>query len=51
MLAGAEVGTFRSSRDGAGLATLRLEAIGAEALDCGVARLRPVVPSWMKLPG
>ena len=51
MLAGTEVGTFRSSRDGAGLATLRLEAIGAEALDCGVARLRPMVPSWMKLPG
>ncbi|MCX7383139.1 MAG: folate-binding protein [Alphaproteobacteria bacterium] len=51
LLAGAEVGTLRSSRDGRGLATLRLEALRAPALECGPARLRPAVPGWLKLPG
>ena len=47
---GAEVGTMRSARDGRGLASLRLEAIGVAALACGGAMLRPVVPGWMRLP-
>jgi len=44
-----EVGTMRSGRDGLGLATLRLEAIGGE-LSCGAARLTTRVPAWMRLP-
>ncbi len=48
---GAEVGTMRSGRDDAGLALLRLQAIGAAGeLRCGEALLRPVVPAWMRLP-
>ncbi len=47
---GAEVGTMRSSRDGAGLAVLRLEALLAERLDCGAAVLIPRIPAWMRLP-
>jgi folate-binding protein YgfZ len=47
---GVEVGALRSARDGRGLATLRLEAIGATALHCGAATLRPDVPAWMRLP-
>lgn len=50
---GAEVGAFRSGRDGCGLALLRLEALGAEAshgLRCGEAVLTPRVPGWMRLP-
>jgi folate-binding protein YgfZ len=47
---GVEVGALRSARDGRGLATLRLEAIGAGALRCGGATLRPDVPAWMRLP-
>lgn len=47
---GAEVGTMRSGRDGQGLATLRLEAIGADGLTAGEARLTPAVPGWMRLP-
>ena len=43
----AEVGTMRSARDAHGLATLRLEAIGADALRCGEATLLAVVPPWM----
>lgn len=45
---GAEVGAMRSGRDGFGLALLRLEAIGAEALACGDAVLRPAPPAWMR---
>jgi hypothetical protein len=47
---GIEVGALRSARDGRGLATLRLEAIGADALSCGGATLHPDVPAWMRLP-
>ena len=45
---GAEVGAMRSGRDGFGLALLRLEAIGAEALACGDAVLHPAPPAWMR---
>ena len=47
---GAEVGTLRSARDGHGLATLRIEAIGAAALRCGEATLDAAMPAWMRLP-
>lgn len=46
---GTEVGTMRSGRDGAGLATLRLDALD-HRLSCGEATLTPRIPSWMKLP-
>jgi folate-binding protein YgfZ len=46
---GVEVGTMRSGRDGIGLASLRLDAIGT-TLQCGEARLVPSVPAWMRLP-
>jgi folate-binding protein YgfZ len=46
---GIEVGTMRSSRDGAGLASLRIDALGA-ALRCGEATLTSRVPGWMRLP-
>lgn len=46
---GAEVGLMRSGRDRLGLALLRLDALG-EALECGAARLTPLVPAWMRLP-
>lgn len=48
---GVEVGVMRSSGDGRGLATLRLDALGADGLACGAATLRPVVPGWLMLPG
>jgi tRNA-modifying protein YgfZ len=48
--AGADVGTMRSSRDGTGLAALRLEALSAASLDCGEATLAPRIPDWMRLP-
>ncbi len=45
---GIDVGTMRSSRDGAGLAVLRLDVLKADApLICGEARLTPTVPTWM----
>ena len=47
---GAEVGEMRSGRDGRGIAQLRLEALGAGALGCGEAVLRPEIPDWMVLP-
>jgi folate-binding protein YgfZ len=47
---GAEIGTMRSARDGAGLAVLRLEALSAGRLDCGGATLTPRIPAWMRLP-
>lgn len=46
---GAEVGTMRSARGDAGLATLRLDAIEA-GLRCGEATLTARVPAWMRLP-
>ena len=46
---GIEVGTMRSGRDGIGLASLRLDALGG-TLRCGDATLTPRVPSWMHLP-
>lgn len=46
---GVEVGTMRSGRDGIGLASVRLDAIGA-TLHCAEATLVPSVPSWMRLP-
>jgi folate-binding protein YgfZ len=46
---GADVGTMRSGRDGIGLASLRLDAMGA-TLRCGEATLVPSVPAWMRLP-
>ena len=47
--AGAEVGTLRSSRDGIGLAVLRLDALHAPLL-CGGLPLTPRIPGWMRLP-
>jgi folate-binding protein YgfZ len=49
MREGIEVGTMRSGRDGAGLASLKLDALHAE-LRCGEATLRATVPGWMRLP-
>jgi folate-binding protein YgfZ len=46
---GVEVGTMRSGRDGIGLASLRLDALGG-ALHCGEAIITPRVPEWMQLP-
>jgi folate-binding protein YgfZ len=46
---GAEVGAMRSARAGLGIAQLRLEAIGADALQCGDAVLRPRRPDWMRI--
>ena len=47
--AGAEVGTMRSSRDGIGLAVLRLDALAAPLLCDGIP-LTPRIPGWMRLP-
>ncbi|CAH2601543.1 Folate-dependent protein for Fe/S cluster synthesis/repair in oxidative stress [Rhodovastum atsumiense] len=47
---GAEVGVMRSGQGMAGLALLRLEALGAGSLTCGPARLTPRPPAWMTLP-
>jgi tRNA-modifying protein YgfZ len=46
---GAEVGHMRSSRDGMGLASLRLDAVHTP-LVCGGVQLSVVVPPWMRLP-
>jgi tRNA-modifying protein YgfZ len=46
---GAEVGTMRSGRGGAGLAVLRLDALEGE-LRCAGSSLSPVIPAWMRLP-
>ena len=48
-----DVGEMRSSRDGRGLAQLRLEVLSAapadaDALTCGDARVVPVIPDWMQ---
>ncbi len=46
---GTEVGTLRSGRDGAALATLRLDSLGA-VLTCGGIPLVPRPPFWLYLP-
>lgn len=46
---GVDVGTMRSGRDGIGLASLRLDALGG-TLHCQDAALTPHVPAWMRLP-
>ncbi len=46
---GVDVGTMRSGRDGIGLASVRLDAIGGP-LRCEQATLIPRVPDWMRLP-
>ncbi len=46
---GIEVGTMRSGRDAIGLASIRLDAIGA-TLRCAEAIVVPTVPAWMRLP-
>ena len=52
LLDGKDAGTMRSTRDGHGLALLRLDAIDAagSTLTAGDARLVPRLPSWMRLP-
>lgn len=47
---GREVGEMRSSRDGRGLARLRIDALGKIGLSAGDAVLAPLVPDWMRLP-
>jgi folate-binding protein YgfZ len=49
MLDGHEAGEMRSSRGDAGLALLRLEAIGG-ALRAGDTAIEPLTPAWMRLP-
>jgi folate-binding protein YgfZ len=46
---GAEVGAMRSGRDGIGLASVRIDALGGTLL-CAGSVLAPRVPSWMRLP-
>ncbi len=47
-LAGAEIGTLRSGREGRALATLRLDSLRATGLQCGDAVLTPAPPAWLK---
>jgi folate-binding protein YgfZ len=47
---GRDIGQMRSAMGTIGLATLRLEAIGADDLACGPAALRVIRPDWAKLP-
>ena len=47
---GAAAGEMRSSQGAQGLALLRLEWLGKEALMAGEARVTPQPPPWMKLP-
>lgn len=48
---GHEAGEMRSSRDGIGLALLRLEAIGKRTpLLVGDTVVEPMTPAWMQLP-
>src|SRR5215472_576359 len=49
-LDGQEAGEMRSSRDGVGLALLRLETIGKGRLTAGDATVSPSTPEWMRLP-
>jgi folate-binding protein YgfZ len=46
---GVEVGTMRSGRDGIGLASLRIDALG-RTLQCAGSVITPRIPSWMRLP-
>jgi folate-binding protein YgfZ len=47
---GREVGEMRSSRDGLGLALLRIEAVlEGRRLTTGAANLVPMTPAWMRL--
>ena len=47
---GKEAGEMRSSRDGIGLALLRLEAMGErQVLTAGDATIAPVTPDWMRI--
>ena len=49
---GREAGEMRSSRDGIGLALLRLDAIEQSApLLSGSATISPLRPDWMRLEG
>jgi len=47
---GREIGQMRSSRGTLGLATLRLDALGASDLQADGVALRVEVPAWAKLP-
>jgi folate-binding protein YgfZ len=50
MADGRDVGEMRSSRDGIGLALLRLEPVTAgKKLSAGEALLAPIRPAWMRL--
>jgi folate-binding protein YgfZ len=49
-LDGHEAGEMRSSRDNAGLALLRLEAVDKKPLVVGETVVTPVTPDWMRLP-
>jgi folate-binding protein YgfZ len=50
-LDGRDAGEVRSSRDGVGLALLRLEAVGTgHKLQVGDTTIQPVRPDWMRLP-
>ena len=50
-LDGHEAGEMRSSRDGSGLALLRLEAVEKkEPLVVGETVVEPITPAWMRLP-
>jgi folate-binding protein YgfZ len=46
---GHEVGEMRSSRDGRGLALLRIDALDAGELTAGAAVITPQRPDWMRL--
>jgi folate-binding protein YgfZ len=45
-----EVGVMRSSRDGLGLALLRLEDLGTGTLTAAGSRVSPRQPDWMRMP-
>lgn len=48
--AGVEIGEMRSGRDDAGLAVLRIDALGRAPFSAGEAVLTPSIPTWMRLP-
>jgi folate-binding protein YgfZ len=49
-LGGKDAGEMRSSRDGVGLALLRLDAVAAgQPLSAGGATLTPIQPDWMRV--
>src|SRR5437868_981048 len=49
-IGGKDAGEMRSSRDGIGLALLRLEAVAAgQPLSAGGATLTPIQPDWMRV--